>query len=94
MSKKQLVIALTLLILALGIPVTLFLVQRQQTIKSQAGFINSAEFVDRAGNVITETDSTNVRLRIKREQTTEVPTNTTESNTSQSGGDDKDNDNE
>lgn len=66
-SKKQILIILGFIILLLAIPATLYLVQKTQIFRPKAAFIPKAEFVDATGNVITQTSSQNVKLKIIKE---------------------------
>lgn len=74
MDKKQILAALAFIILLAAIPATMYLIKQQQIFKSKASFIPRAEFLDSSGNVITETSSVNVKLRITKEVAASSPT--------------------
>ncbi len=66
-NKRQILIIIGFIILLLAIPVTLYLVRQTQIFNPKAAFIPKAEFLDSNGNVITQTSTKNVRLKIIRE---------------------------
>lgn len=66
-NKRQSLIIIGFIILVLAIPTTLYLVRQTQIFQPKAAFIPKVEFVDNAGNVITQTSTPNVKLRIRRE---------------------------
>lgn len=69
MSKKQILIIIGLVVLLIAIPLTLYLARKQQTVKSKASFSTQVEFLDENGNIITQTNKTRVKLRIKKDVT-------------------------
>lgn len=67
MSKRQLFILIGFAIILVAIPVTIYLARQTQIFAPKAAFVPGVEFVDESGQVITETSSANVKLRIRRE---------------------------
>lgn len=67
MTKRQIIILIGFVIIVIAIPVTLYLVRQTQIFKPRAAFIPKVEFVDAAGQVITETTDPNVKLKITKE---------------------------
>lgn len=66
-SRKQLLAILSFVIILISIPVTLYLVKQTQIFAPKAAFLPKVEFVDATGQVITETTSANIKLRITKE---------------------------
>lgn len=69
-TRRQVFILIGFVIILTAIPVTLYLVRQTQIFKPRAAFISKLEFVDNSGNVITQTTSPNVKLRITKEVAT------------------------
>lgn len=74
MEKKQILLIAGFILLLISIPATLYLVKQQQTLKSRASFVNSVEFLNNSGQVITETNSQSVRLRLTHGEITPTET--------------------
>lgn len=67
MTKKQILIFIGFVIILISIPVTMYLVRQTQIFAPKAVFIPKIEFLDAAGQVITETTNPNVKLKITKE---------------------------
>ena len=70
-DKKQILLIIGFIILLVAIPVTSYLVRQSQIIKSRAAFTTTADFLDSAGanaNIVQETKSTSVWLRITHKE--------------------------
>lgn len=73
MTKRQVYILIGFVIILVAIPITLYLVGQTQIFRPKAAFIPKVEFVDAAGQVITETSDPNVKLKITKETITSSP---------------------
>lgn len=63
-SKAQLISLAVLILLALAIPLSVYLIQQQQVLKSKASEGTRIEFVNEAGSLITQTSSASVKLKL------------------------------
>lgn len=73
MSKRQTLILIGIGLVILAIPLTIYLVRQTQIFQPKAAFVPKIEFTDASGNVITETTSPNVKLRITKEAVSPSP---------------------
>lgn len=67
MTKKQILILIGFIIILISVPISLYLVRQTQIFAPKAAFVTRVEFVDALGNIITETTSPDVKLRITKE---------------------------